>query len=162
DGARQLGLDPIILANRRWSEAAPPSGYAILPAFTYSWSEAELHGRLDWDRGNIAYEMFEAFRRAPPTTSDHVFVHTIGYLELQAILAWLSRKLPGDPLPYFHLLLRRDPDILVDNFNHYVDHFDRLKASVYLRRKVLLYADTDLLAEAFSYLSGITVSTAPI
>src|SRR5262249_29299806 len=27
---------------------------------------------------------------------------------------------------------------------------------------VLLYADTDLLAEAFSYLSGITVSTAPI
>src|SRR5437867_8143120 len=100
DGARQLGLDPVVLANKRWA-AAPTSQLDVVACFTYTWGEAELAGKLEWDQGNIAYEMFEAFGRVPPAVTDHVFLHTLGYRELQAILACLSRKLPGDPLPYF-------------------------------------------------------------
>src|SRR6476661_3001429 len=118
DGARRLGLDTTVLANKKFRLAdgtAPQADADIIPCFTYTWGEAEQHGKLGWEQGNIAYELHEAFRRLPPSPDDHVFLHTFGYRELTALLGWLTEKLPGDPLPYFHLLLRRDPDVMIEN-----------------------------------------------
>lgn len=69
EGARQLGLDTVILANKRLRAASGISPPDIVPCFTYSWTEAELDGKLGWKEGNIAYEMFEAFRRVPPRST---------------------------------------------------------------------------------------------
>lgn len=134
-GARQLGLDTVVLASKRF-RAAAASEREIIPCLTYTWAEAELDGKLAWGEGNIAYEMFEAFGRLAPAVDDHVFLHTLGYRELLALLACLTSKLPGDPLPTFHILLRRDPDILIDNFGHYIDYFARIAASPYLQQKI--------------------------
>jgi glycosyltransferase involved in cell wall biosynthesis len=163
EGARQVGLDTVVLANKRLRAKTggdlPPD---IGPCFTYTWGEAELHGSTGWEEGNIACEMFEAFRRVPPTDGDHVFLHTTGYRELRALLDSLTGKLPGEPLPYFHLLLRRDPDILVDNYRDYADYFARIAASPYLRSKILLHTDTHLLSQAFADLCRVPFATAPI
>jgi len=141
---------------------APQADADILPCFTYSWNDAELHGKLGWEQGNIAYELFEAFRRVPPSPDDHVFLHTFGYRELTALLRWLTEKLPGEPLPYFHLLLRRDPDLLIENYRQYADYFGLLAASPFLREKVRLHTDTHLLSEAFTTVCGVPFDTAPI
>src|SRR5215204_5455414 len=162
DGARQLGLDPVVLANKRLRATAGRLPSDIVPCFTYTWAEAELEGKLGWEEGNLAYEMFEAFRRMPPAEDDHVFLHTTGYRELRPLLDCLTGKLPGEPLPYFHLLLRRDPDILVDNYRDYADYFARIAASPYLRSKILLHTDTDLLSQAFADLCRVPFATAPI
>lgn len=162
DGARQLGLDTVILANKRLRGRGGALPRDIVPCFTYTWAEAELDGKLGWEEGNIAFEMFEAFRRVPPAEDDHVFLHTTGYRELRALLDCLTGKLPGEPLPYFHLLLRRDPDILIDNYRDYAGYFERIAASPYLRRKILLHTDTHLLSEAFANVCRVPFATAPI
>ena len=165
DGARRLGLDTTVLANKKFRLAdgtAPQAGADIIPCFTYTWGEAEQHGTLGWEQGNIAYELYEAFRRLPPAPDDHVFLHTFGYLELTALLRWLTEKLPGDPLPYFHLLLRRDPDLLIENDRQYAGYFGMIAASPFLREKVRLHTDTHLLSEAFATVCGVPFATAPI
>ena len=175
DGARQLGLEPVVLANKRLRPPPYPPPRAgegregggalppeVIPCFTYTWGEAEQHGKLGWEEGNIAYEMFEAFRRVPPDPEDHVFLHTTGYRELRALLDCLTGRLPGEPLPYFHLLLRRDPDLLIENYRDYAEYFARIAASAYLRRKILLHTDTDLLSQAFAAVCRAPFATAPI
>lgn len=162
-GARELGLDVVILANKRVRSAITgPLSPDIVPCFTYTWGEAEQHGSLRWEPGNIAFEMFEGFERVPPATDDHVFLHTLGYRELQALLACLTEKVPLLPLPNFHILLRRDPDLLIDNYKNFADYFERLAASPYLQQKIRLYTDTHLLSEAFADVCRVPFLTAPI
>ena len=163
EGARQLGLDPVVLANKRFRASAAAGEFDVIPAFTYTWVEAERAGTLAWGEGNIAYEIFAAFARVPPAAEDHVFLHTLGCQELAAILSALTRRLlPGDPIPYFHILLRRDPAELFADYRPYADHFGQIAASPFLRRKLLLHADTQQLSEAFAALTGLPVATAPI
>jgi hypothetical protein len=104
EGARQAGLDPVILGNERFKDSAAKQKFEVVPTFTHTWAEAELEGTLDWGPGNIAYETSEAFRRLSPAPGDHVLLHTLGYHELRVLLAWLTSKLPGDLMPYFHIL----------------------------------------------------------
>ena len=163
EGARQLGLDPVVLANKRFRGSAAAGEFAVVPAFTHTWVEAEHAGKLTWGEGNIAYEIFAAFARVPPAAADHVFLHTLGCHELAAILSALTRRLlPGDPVPYFHILLRRDPAELFADYRPYADPFRQIAASPFLQRKVLLHADTQQLSQAFAALTGLPVATAPI
>ncbi len=162
DGARQFGVKPIVLANKRARGGADaPAG--TLPCFTYSWGEAERDGRLEWGTGNFAYELFTALRRLRASADDHVFIHTLGFRELLALVTCLAtRFLPGDPLPFIHVLIRRDPDFLIDNYEHYSGYFEVLAASAYFRRKIIFHTDTDLLSQAFAALCGVPFATAPI
>ena len=162
DGARQLGLQPIVLANRKFRVTADDKG-SVVPCFTHTWSEAERHGTLEWRDGNIAFELHRALKRLQAAPSDRVFLHTIGYQELLALGQWFAgRLLPGEPIPVFHLLLRRDPDTLVETFDRFARCFATIACSPYLRDRLRFHADTEQLSRVFAELTGLPFATAPI
>jgi glycosyltransferase involved in cell wall biosynthesis len=160
--AREAGLDVTLLYNRRFRGDWNLDGVQLIPAFTHTWGEAEMLWVRDWTPGNLAYEIVDATRRRPPGRGDHVLVHTMGYAELRQLLEYLV-ELPVTPdLPFYHLLMRYDADVMQASLGTYRGLFDRIAASPLLREKIIFHTDTQQLSHDFSSLTGVEFNTLPI
>lgn len=162
EAASKGGLDVVILENRRFRGDWKLPDAVKIPTFTHTWGEAGNLWITDWGPGNVAYEFVAATRQAPARAGDHVLFHTLSYAELRAVLMYLGDLSHTDDLPFFHILLRYDPDVLESSLETYRPLFDRIAASPILSAKVLFHTDTDPLSEAFGRLSGVPFTTLPI
>lgn len=162
EAASTAGLDVVILENRRFRGDWKLPKATTIPAFTHTWGEADQLWITDWAPGNVAYEFVAATRRVPPQAGDHVLFHTLSYAELRAVLLYLGDLSHTDDLPFFHILLRYDPDVLENSLEVYRPLFDRIAASPILRSKILFHTDTHLLSDAFARLAGLPFTTLPI
>jgi glycosyltransferase involved in cell wall biosynthesis len=160
--ARKAGLDVTILHNRRFTDDWGVDGATAIPAFDYTWSEADRQWRRRWERGNIAHDFRYASRVCPPRAGDHVLFSTLGYAELEQILSYFAHLPPGQELPFYHLLLRYDPDVLRAHLSIFRRLFDRISQSPMLRGRVLFHSDTHILAAEFSRLTGLPFHVLPI
>jgi len=160
--ARSAGLEVAILHNRRFTGDWGVKGAAVVPAFKHTWGESEGLWIRAWEPGNIAYEYVHAVRTIPPAAHDHVFFSTIGYAELIALLEYLTKLTVDREAPFFHLLLRYDPDILRAGIADFGPLFSRIARSALLRRKVIFHSDTEPLTKEFSWLTGLPFTRLPI
>ena len=160
--ARDAGLDVTVLYNRRFRGEWNLDGVELIPAFTHTWGEADTLWIRDWTPGNLAYEIVDATRRRPPGRGDHVLVHTMGYAELRQLLEYLVELPIVQDLPFYHLLMRYDADIMQASLGTYRGLFDRINASPMLREKIIFHTDTKQLTRDFSSLTGVAFNTLPI
>lgn len=156
------GLDVVILENRRFKSGWDLPGVTAIPAFTYTWGEAAPLWIEAWGPGNLAYELVNAVRVDPPREGDHVLIHTMSYAELRNLLDYLGDLPLTSDLPFYHLLLRYDPDLLQSSASVYKPLFDRIAASLTLRAHVLFHSDTEELSEAYANLTRLPFNTLPI
>jgi glycosyltransferase involved in cell wall biosynthesis len=160
EAARDAGLEVVLLTNRKLRDAFPTKGMMTIPAFIYSWVEANQFGTLDWREGNIAFELAMAFRRVPPTAEDHVLVHSLGERELRALLAYLVDG-AAEEMPTFHLILRYDT-IHFEYFARNTSYFSQIMASTILSERIHFHTDTELLSRELRDLTGVPFTTLPI
>lgn len=160
--AVELGFQVKILQNRRFNGDWGIDGVEALPAFTQTWGEAEGSWITEWTPGNIAFEMAEALRGQRVSVDDHILFSTLGYAELFAVLKYIAQLSPSSQSPTIHLLLRYDSDQLRNNIHHYRPYFTEISKSAFLRDRIRLHSDTQQLADDFSLLSGLPVTTLPI
>lgn len=160
--AIDAGLDVTILHNHRLrGDWGVPQATSI-PAFKHTWSEAEGLWIRNWEPGNIAYDFRQAVRKQPPKAGDHILFATLGYAEMTALLEYLGRLPAGSDNPFYHILLRYDPDVLRSNLPLFRPLFDRITQSPMLRRCIAFHTDTDLLSAEFAELTGAQFNTLPI
>lgn len=161
--ARRASFEVVLLTNTRLLERFPEEeGVRILPVFTLSWGEAERDGTVAWKPGNLAYEMVEALGPLPPSAEDHVLIHTLGCIELLAILGHLVSQTPIVEIPHYHILLRFDPAVLGSGLGLCALYFRQIAASAFLSRRIHFHADTSSLSREYERLAGVPVATAPI
>lgn len=161
-GARAAGFDVVILENTRFHGDWKIEGVKGVPAFSQTWGEAERQFFHLWAPGNIAYEFVEATRANPPRAGDHVLFPTLGFAELRCILDYLIDLPVSDDLPFIHVLLRYDPELIRISVDLYGALFDKVNATTQLRRKVFFHTDTDLLSAEYARLTGTPFNTLPI
>ena len=162
EAAARYGLDVVILANQNLRSDFCCDGVTTYRTFTYNWWEADRERKTDWGPGNLAYELVERLRLIGITAEDHILLHTLGVIELQIILEYLSSINIPEALPHYHILLRYDSESLEVELDRYQRLFEKLYSSPCRRSRVHFYSDTHLLAHQYSLLFRIPFGTAPI
>lgn len=156
------GQDVAILTNKRMDAAAFKKEFEIVPTFSCTWGESEARGPKPFGPGNFAFELTLGLHQTGATRNDVVIVHTSGYVELKELLQFFASTPPENIHPYFHILLRYDPQELSDNWVHYRPLFSALKASSYWRGKVFFHSDTKQLSSEFGRIIGLPFGVSPI
>lgn len=159
--ARESGLEPLVLSNRRAEADAFPDDLAIRPTFSLTWGEAE-YGTPDGAPVEFGWELRGALADLRAGPRDIVLVHTLGFRELLDLLAFVCAREPDAAHPTLHVLLRYDPAPLAAVIGTYRPYFDRIRTSPTLARSVRFHADTERLAATFSHLTGVAFLHAPI
>ncbi|MEE7448433.1 hypothetical protein MRF4_11700 [Methylobacterium radiotolerans] len=159
--AREAGLDPLVLSNRRAAPDAFPDDVVIRPTFSLTWGEAE-YGTPDGAPVEFGRELRAALADLRAGPRDIVLVHTLGFRELLDLLDVVCAQEPDAAQPGLHVLLRYDPGPLAAMIGTYRPYFDRIRTSPTLSRSVRFHADTERLAATFSQLTGVAVLHAPI
>ena len=162
EAAISLGIEPVLLLNRRFVGDWALGEINTVKAFTLTWGEAEGVKRRTWGVGNLAYEYARATAGDPPRPGDHVLAHTLGFAELIALLDYLTSLAGRAQLPTIHILMRYDPSYMLDDIDTFEPLFERVAASPALQRVLRFHADTDALSNEFARLSKLPVSTLPI
>jgi glycosyltransferase involved in cell wall biosynthesis len=95
---------------------------------------------------------------------DHVLIHTLSVVELNALIEALGGA--SFALPQFHIILRRDPDepsVLRGPDGGIVASFERVRVTPAARSHMSFYSDTKPLAARYEELSsGIPVHVLPV
>jgi len=159
--AREAGLEPLVLSNRRAKPDAFPDDIAIRPTFSLTWGEAE-YGTPDGAPVEFGRELRGALADLRAGPCDIVLVHTLGFRELLDLLDVVCAQEPDAAQPSLHVLLRYDPGPLAAMIGTYRPYFDRIRTSPTLARSVRFHADTERLAATFSQLTGVGFLHAPI
>lgn len=168
--ARGEGLEPVLVVNQRY-EPVEETDFPIYPIFTYAWHNLARPG----DAGTIdpaacpsAYlfhsELDAALRHFDAGAQDHVFIHSVGFLEAEELIQFFLNE-RAERLPFFHLLLRRDIDEVRGNphaFKAFVRSIRRLRDLGVLPHGLALYTDTDELTESYTRETGVAFRTLPI
>lgn len=159
-----------ILAHARCEITESP-GIRILPTFRFEWTQAQrARATADYDPA-ISFtpwlflaNLREGLAAATASHEDHVFVHSIGFDEIEDILTLVMTADRLD-LPTFHILLRRDLDEISgsparrDRFAVYLRAFASL---AYWPDLVRFYTDTEQLSGDYARETGVPFSTLPI
>lgn len=156
--ARAQGLTVDILANLRCKVAGEP-GINIVPVFRNSWIVAQRAQQVfptnligSFDPWTFYADLQKGLDTVEATRSDDLFIHTIGFGEVEDVLRLLMMRNPAS-CPRVHLLLRRDPIEVDDDAEQRRVFYRSLRALYqlgFLGDRIWLYTDTDELTEAYS------------
>jgi glycosyltransferase involved in cell wall biosynthesis len=160
-GASKAGFDVFVLGNKRFDPGVAAGGICFLPTFSSTWGEAEAAGPAPCGDGNFAYELERALSRIGVEEADIILIHTIGYVELESLLGYFNELPVHAAQPTFHIVLRYDPEYILANHSKFARHWASLRKEN-SSRHIRFHSDTNLLAEAFSNLTGLPFGVAPI
>jgi len=163
-------LPVIVMANQRCSIKSTDS-VEVLPVFRFAWTQPQ---RV---RAPSVYDPVVSFSPWPflsdlrsglelidASPDDQVFIHSIGFAEVEDILALLLTNRQSK-LPLFHILLRRDLDELMISpirFKRFSAHVRAFAELGLWPAGVRFYTDTDALTEQYSTAMGVQFETLPI
>jgi hypothetical protein len=162
---------PVIILTHARCAIAEPDGVRIVPTFRFEWTQPQrAAATLEYDPAVSFNSRFfladlrAGLARAEASRGDHVFIHTIGFDEIEDLLAYAMSRDRAE-LATFHILLRRDLDEIGDEggrrqrFSAYVRAFARIGFWPELAR---FYADTDHLSAHYAGETGVPFATLPI
>jgi glycosyltransferase involved in cell wall biosynthesis len=95
---------------------------------------------------------------------DHVFVHSIGFTEVEDILTF-AMTCERSRLPVFDILLRRDPEEISHDpraFKRFVAYVKAFKGLGFWPETARFFTDTQELSERYASATGIPFATLPI
>jgi glycosyltransferase involved in cell wall biosynthesis len=160
--AHQAGHDVTVLWNKRFPLDTNAAPYQTALTFSFTEAEADAQGILPFGEGHFGYELERGLAPLGLESNDIVFVHTSHFVELVELLEYLVGVLPDDRLPYFHIVLRYDPDIFKSRLGRLARLFARIAQSELLSGKIRFHSDTRLLADEYRKLFQRPFGVCPI
>lgn len=168
--AREQGLDPVLVVNQRYTPVEE-ADFPIFPIFTYAWHNLRRPqpvGTIDPSASPAPFlfhsELDAALRHFDAGPQDHVFIHSVGFLEAEELIQFFLNE-PAEHLPFFHLLLRRDVDEVRGNphaYQAFIRSIGRLRDLGVSPRGIAFYTDTDELTASYTKETGVEFRTLPI
>lgn len=168
--ALRAGLEPVLIVNQRYRpvEDVP---FPVLPVFSFAWnnlvrppSPAAIDPAALTPPYTFQSELAAALHRFNAGPKDHVFIHTVGFLEAEELVHFFITRSAGT-LPFFHFLARRD----IDEIRWNAPVYEGFKRAVRRCRDlgahpggIAFYTDTPELSESYTSETGVEFRTLPI
>lgn len=169
---KQHGLQPIILANKNIE--AGLSDITTLPTFSFDWTvqQQRMVSAFVGDRSampiisQFGADFGHAMRHFQATESDTVFIHTLGFFEVEDVFNWVCSQ-PQSAIPRIGILLRRDLEEVKEagqlhEFHKFCSYVRAFSTLGLVNRKVFFYTDTAELTAAYSQAMKVEFDTMPI
>lgn len=166
DGLRVQILCHQNLSSAVFAPALAEAGVALQRCFGRRSGECDGHGMPPAGAGHLLDEIARVVLQTGAGTGDHVLIHTLGLVELRAVLEYLLQQSTAtlQVMPMLHLVLRFDPrELEMDSSSVWA----RLRWQLQQRRTALASclhccADTGALAQRYAQQIGLPVTRLPI
>ncbi|WP_020400479.1 glycosyltransferase [Kordiimonas gwangyangensis] len=162
EAATEAGHDVTILSNIRFKDGFDIPGVEVVPSFHFTWLQAQWQPPQFWRSGMFSFDLCNTLYETGAKAGDRVFIHTIGDEELKTFLKYVCELAPASEGIIFHVLLRYDPESLARDFSVFRPFFEHIRASHWLKKRVIFHSDTEELSARFHALTGLPFHTAPI
>jgi glycosyltransferase involved in cell wall biosynthesis len=156
-----------VLANQR-CEVKSSEGIEIRPNFRLSWTQAQrarppalYDPTVSFPAWSFLADLRLGLDRIDLSPQDHVFVHSIGFTEIEDLLTFAMTR-DRSRLPVFDILLRRDLDELSDDepgFQRFVGYLKAFAGLGFTPEAARFFTDTEELSEHYTTVTGIPFTT---
>lgn len=168
--AERLGLSPVLIVNQAY-RAVEEAAFPVFPIFSCAWhnlARPGLAGTPDPAAAVAPYtfasELCAALGHFRAGPADHVFIHSVGFLEAEELLHLFITRDPAS-LPFVHFLMRRDIDEIAGNAEAhaaFLRSIRRLRDAGAFPSRIAFYTDTQELTDSYSTATGVRFRTLPI
>ncbi len=156
-----------VLANQR-CEVKSSEGIEIRPNFQLPWTQTQrarppalYDPTVSFPAWSFLADLRLGLDRIDVSPQDHVFVHSIGFTEIEDLLTFAMTR-DRSRLPVFDILLRRDLDEISGDepgFQRFVAYLKAFAGLGFAPETARFFSDTEELSEHYTAVTGIPFAT---
>jgi glycosyltransferase involved in cell wall biosynthesis len=156
-----------VLANQR-CEVKSSEGIEIQPNFRLPWTQTQrarppalYDPTVSFPAWSFLADLRRGLDRIGLSPQDHVFVHSIGFTEIEDLLTY-AMTTDRARLPVFDILLRRDLDEISGDepgFQRFVAYLKAFAGLGFAPEAARFFTDTEELSEHYTTVTGIRFTT---